>query len=104
MSLNWEDWGGGDMLTADIGFSVDVCQKADVIIDGAVGSLYIGENQSGRYVWFAVLNHRMTQTCITARWNSKFHRFQGRGSDDIEDAMADAEASLRSEGILKERV
>jgi hypothetical protein len=62
--------------------------------------LLVGTNESGRYVWWAIVNG----DCMTMYTGSgRFNRFGGRGDDDLEPAIDDAELCLRRLGFRQNR-
>ena len=64
-------------------------------------TLLLGENDSGRAVWWAV--GRVDRTQLVYTGEEKFNRWSGRGSDDWEEAADDAELCLRRLGFRQEK-
>ena len=98
-NLDWE-WDNDSGYVDD---SLDVVMVARNVVDAKRHSflVYIGENQSGRYVWWAVGRIHRVQVVYTG--HDRFNRWSGRGDDDWKQAADDAELRLWENGFRQEK-
>ena len=78
---------------------LDVFLVARYVVDTHGNSfvVYVGENQSGRCVWWAA--GRIDEVRVVYTGRDQYNRWSGRGDDDWERAADDAECRLRALGF-----
>ena len=82
---------------------LDVVMVARNVVDVNRNSflVYVGENQSGRCVWWAA--GRIGEVRVVYTGSDRFNRWSGRGDDDWQQAADDAELRLWENGFRQER-
>ena len=83
---------------------LDVFLVARYVVDtfGNLFVVYVGEKQSGRYVWWAV--GRIGEVQVIYTGHDRFNRWSGRGDDDWQQAADDAELRLWTLGFAQGEV